>query len=102
MITPLFTTLLVAASPFIVTWLTGVTKNHVFSSVVGSAAVRLVCAVLSVILAVLTGMATNDGHFVGDAGGLVNEFVLALLNFLGATGLFHLGATQSASRTMVP
>lgn len=77
-------------SPFIVTFLTNITKKHVLSTN-SSALIRVVCAILSVILAFLT-VWTSGGTIDGS---VVTTAVLTVLNFFGSTGIFHLGHSTS-------
>lgn len=77
---------IIGIAPFIVSWLTGLIKNHALSTDAGKALVRLVCAVLSLVAAALTVWVAGGSL---DAN-LVNAVLFALFNFLGATGIFHL------------
>jgi len=73
-------------SPFLVHWLTDYFKNHALSSDASKELIRFLCVVLSALAAILTVWVSGGSI---DAN-LVNEVLLAFLNFLGATGIYHL------------
>lgn len=79
--------LVTVASPFLVSWITSLTKNHVLTGIDSVTLVRFVAAVLSLAAAVGTLLI---GGQVPDLTGLVNAVMLAFFNFVGATGIWHL------------
>jgi len=88
--------ILTVASPFIVTFLTGITKNHVLSSDASVATIRFLCAILSLVMAGLTALAGDGGHWANDPTSLVNDVIMTGYTFFAATGLYHLGSTKKS------
>ncbi len=78
-------------SPFIVSWVGGIIKNHALSEDSSKALVRLVIAILSLGAALLT--AWLNGGLPDTFGESLQTAGLAVINFVGATGIFHLSAS---------
>lgn len=78
--------IVVVAAPLLVSWITGLVKNHALSSDASVALVRVVAAILSLLAALATMWL--GGPTIDSA--LVTGVVLSILNFFGATGVYHL------------
>lgn len=80
--------IITVVSPFIVSWVSGLIKNHALSDDASKAMVRAVVLALSVAGALLTGWAT--GTLPDNFPTLLQTAALALVNFIGATGVYHI------------
>lgn len=88
----MFSTLVIAASPFITSTLTGLMKRiPAFTSLSDQARtplVRLLAAFVAVVY-VMLGMYVTGSITPDVLSNVVNAFVLALLAWLGSLGIFH-------------
>ncbi len=87
------TNIITFVSPFIVSWLSGIIKNHALSDDASKALIRTIVALLSLGAAILT--AWLNGGVPSDLNGMLSVLGMAIFDFIGATGVFHLtsGAT---------
>lgn len=76
-----------ALSPFIVSWITGLTKKALPWSANYVLLARVLCAFLSVVVAALSAWIFGTPFDSAVVGVLISS----LINFIGATGIFHLG-----------
>ncbi len=87
------TPIITFVSPFIVSWLSGLIKNHALSDDASTALVRTIVALLSLIAAGLT--AWLSGSLDASFPDLLSTLGVAVFNFLGATGVFHIMSGSS-------
>jgi hypothetical protein len=82
------TQIITFASPFIVSWLSGIIKTHALSDDASKALIRTIVAILSIGAALLS--AWLNGGVPDNFSDLLSVLGLAVFDFLGATGIFHL------------
>lgn len=86
--------LLLVLAPFVTNWVTSLIKHTTPLSEKSALAIRAVLAIVAVVMAVGEAF-VGGGVLPANFSDLFGVAILAMVNFLGATGIFHLGTSPA-------
>ena len=89
------TALIIALGPLVSNWVTSLLKHMTPLSEKSALFIRATLAIIAVVAAVLEALVFGQGQLPSNFTDLLTTAALAVVNFLGATGVFHLGTSPA-------